>query len=85
MRGDSVRGEGLSEYRYEAAWRCTQWEEGACLVTPSTSPSGDYHQTLYGCFTALKDEETDLLKSSISEARYACSMDAWLKNIAASA
>lgn len=70
VRGDSVRGEGLTEYQYEAAWRCGQWEEGgASLVTPATSVSGDYHQTLYSCLTALKDGETELLNSSIAEAR----------------
>ena len=67
VRGDGV---GLTEYQYEAAWRCGQWEEGgASLVTPTTSPSGDYHQTLYSCLTALKDGETDLLNSSVAEAR----------------
>ena len=70
VRGDSVRGEGLTEYQYEAAWRCGQWEEGgASLVTPATSVSGNYHQTLYSCLTALKDGETELLNSSIAEAR----------------
>ena len=70
MRGDGVRGEGLTEYQYEAAWRCGQWEEGGVSqVIPATSLSGDYHQTLYSCLTALKDGETELLNSSIAEAR----------------
>ena len=67
VRGDCV---GLTEYQYEAAWRCGQWEEGGVsLVTPVLSPSGDYHQTLYSCLTALKDGEIEVLNSSIAEAR----------------
>ena len=69
MRGDGVRREGMSEYQFEAAWRCAQWEEGMYLVTPATSPTGDYHQTLYSCLTSLKDGETEMLNSSIIEAR----------------
>ena len=70
---EGVRREGLIEYQYEAAWRCGQWDEGggASLVTPAaTSVSGDYHQTLYSCLTALRDGETELVNSSIAEARY---------------
>ena len=71
---EGVRREGLIEYQYEAAWRCGQWEEGGgapSLVTPATtSGSGDYHQTLYSCLTALRDGETELVNSSIAEARY---------------
>jgi hypothetical protein len=73
VRGEGVREEGLIEYQYEAAWRCGQWEEGGgtSLVTPAaTSVSGDYHQTLYSCLTALRDGETELMNSSIAEARY---------------
>lgn len=66
VRGEAVRD--VSEYQYEAAWRCAQWEEGGSMK--SASPlAGEYHQTLYGSLTALKDGETDLLKSFVNGAR----------------
>ena len=58
----------VSEYQYEAAWRCAQWEEGGVVATPSLV-AGEYHQTLYSCLTALKDGETDQLYPLITEAR----------------
>ena len=66
VKGDGV--EDVSECQFEAAWRCAQWEEGALVTAPSSRASG-YHQTLYSCLTALKDGETDLLNTSIAEAR----------------
>ena len=66
-----VRGEGegdLSEYQYEAAWRCTQWDEGGAMTSP-TSRASRYHQTLFSCLRSLKDGERDLLNHYITDAR----------------
>ena len=67
----AVKGEGVtdvSEYQFEAAWRCAQWEEGAVMTTPSLRVGG-YHQTLHSSLTALRDGEVDLLQVSIADAR----------------
>ena len=66
MKGEGVRD--VSEYQYEAAWRCAQWEEGA-IMTSSSSGLGGYHQTLYGCLTSLKDGEADLVNTFVTDAR----------------
>lgn len=66
-----LSGEGaqdLSEYQYEAAWRCTQWGEGGAMTSPP-SRAGKYHETLYSCLRCLKDGEKDLLNRYISDAR----------------
>ena len=66
---EGVGREGLIEYQYEAAYRCGQWDEGggASLVNPAMCCG--YHQTMRSCLTSLRDGKTELLNSSIAEAR----------------
>lgn len=70
VEGEGTGGEDLDEYLYEAAWRCTQWEEGSVGVAKGlgTSRKG-YHQSLFNCITYLKDGEMNSLQSSLNEAR----------------
>ena len=109
LRGGSTEDQQctseMAEYQYEAAWRCSMWEnmeerwvkgchgykmvvlpfiiesceiQGCCVcvcVFPDSSlqvagSEGGYHQSVYSCLTALKDGESNLLQSSLVDARW---------------
>ena len=70
VMGAEGREEGVADYQYEAAWRCSIWEqeEGNSFL-PSLTGRGSFHQSVFTAITALRDAEPSLLRQSLEQAR----------------
>lgn len=70
--GEGVRDGDVGEYQYEAAWRMTRWgnQDERHTHFYLTNGKGGYHQSVYNCITALRDNEPMLVESSLIDARY---------------
>ena len=55
--------------QYEAAWRCSIWDNSVTNFLPATSEQNNYHKHVYDGLLAVKEGDNHLLLSSLVQAR----------------
>eukprot|EP00731_Ephydatia_muelleri_P031937 Em0023g444a len=59
----------VAGYQYEAAWRCSIWDNSVTNFSPAASEQNNYHKHIYNALLAVKEGDNHLLLSSLVQAR----------------